>query len=259
MKFKTIILFIFFLGVSNMLNAQEEYNSMKKGINYLNQKNYAEAEVVFRKLIAKNDTLKEAYFNLGNALYEQKRAEEAREYYQKCTKLFKEKTDLAEIHHNIGNSYMQEKKWTEIIQAFKQALKNNPSDMDTKYNLAYAQKMLEKEKQQPQQKKPEEKQDQKQNQDKQEQDKKDQENKDKNQGEKDQGEKDQDKQDKNEANDKPKNGEEGQEKRQPEQMKLNKEEADRLLKAIEKEEQKLQDKKRQEAIQTNPRSTEKDW
>ena len=42
-------------------------------------------------------------------------------------------------------------------------------------------------------------------------------------------------------------------------MKLNKEEADRLLKAIEKEEQKLQDKKRQEAIQTNPRSTEKDW
>jgi len=254
---------LMFLGVLNFtVSAQENYKLIKEGTKLLEQKKYGEAEAAFRKVIQNNDTIKEAYYNLGNAVYAQGRFEEARTSYQKALPYFKDKIELAETHHNIGNTFMSEKKWEESIKSFKNALRNNPADMDTKYNLAYAQEMLKKQQQnqqkdQEQKKQPDEdKKDDKKDQDKKEdnkdgeKDKKDQEQKEK---DKKDSEKDPEKKgDNKDENAKPKDGE-----GQP--NKLSKEQTDRLLNAIEAQEQKLQDKKKQEEMTPVRIGTDKDW
>jgi len=66
----------------------------------------------------------------------------------------------AKAYHNLGNSYMQQKEWGKSVDAYKDALKINPSDQDTKYNLAYAKKHLIQQKQQQQKNKDQNKKDQ---------------------------------------------------------------------------------------------------
>ena len=101
---------------------------------------------------SRND-ISEAYFNLGNAIYEQQRFEEARESYEKALVFSKTKIEMAEVSYNIGNTFMAEKKWEDAIKYYKQSLRNNSKDLDAKYNLAYAQEMLAEEQQQQEQNK----------------------------------------------------------------------------------------------------------
>lgn len=261
-----IIAIFMFLGLLNFnVSAQENYKLIKEGTKLLEQKKYGEAEAAFRKVIKNNDTIKEAYYNLGNAVYAQKRYAEARESYTKALPFFKDKMEIAETHHNIGNTFMGEKKWEESIKSFKNALRNNPTDMDTKYNLAYAQEMLKKQQQDQQKNQPDDKKDQDKKDDKKDdkkednkdgdKDKKDQEQKEKDKKESDKkdSEKDPEKKgDNKDENAKPKDGE-----GQP--NKLSKEQTDRLLNAIEAQEQKLQDKKKQEEMTPVRIGTDKDW
>ena len=58
-----------------------------------------------------------------------------------------DKERLAAAYHNTGNALLSDKKIEESINAYKMALKNNPKDNDTRYNLAYAQMMLKKQQQ----------------------------------------------------------------------------------------------------------------
>tara|TARA_B110000908_G_C10239171_1_gene445105 strand:+ start:936 stop:1628 length:693 start_codon:yes stop_codon:yes gene_type:complete len=221
--------------------SQENYSNIKKGIKYFENKNYSEAEAKFRKVIENKDTVMEAYFNLGNAIYEQQRFEEARESYEKALVFSKTKIEMAEVSYNIGNTFMAEKKWEDAIKYYKQSLRNNSKDLDAKYNLAYAQEMLAEEQQQQEQNK--DKEDQKDG------DKKEEPKEEKSEDKKE--EKSEDKKDKGEE----KQDEEGK----PKPQKLTKEEAERLLRAIESQEQKLQDKKKQEDMVPVQINSDKDW
>lgn len=270
-KYIFILLFIAFGNFYSF--SQENYSNIKKGINFLEKKNYSEAEAKFRKVIENNDTVMQAYFNLGNAIYEQQRFEEARESYEKALVLSKTKLEKSEVSYNIGNTFMAEKKWEDAIKSYKSSLRNNSKDMDAKYNLAYAQKFLEKEQQQQQQDQDQD-QDKKDQEDKQDknQDKKDQENKDgdqedgdKKEDQEEKGDKEEDKKDESkdekdgDQDDKKEDGDEKEDKGQPKPQKLTKEEAERLLRAIESQEQKLQDKKKQEDMVPVQINSDKDW
>lgn len=123
--------------------AQEDYNLVREGNKYYKAKKFTEAEIAYRKGLEKNPKSFEAGYNLGNALFKQEKYAEALEQYQQIVAGSKEsKLKLASAFHNTGNSLLSQKKIAESIEAYKQALKLNPKDDDTRYNLAYAQHLL---------------------------------------------------------------------------------------------------------------------
>jgi tetratricopeptide (TPR) repeat protein len=155
----------------------------------------------------------------------------------------------SKVHHNIGNSYLKSQKFEESIKSYKEALKLNPNDEETKYNLSYALNMLKNNQDKQQQKNDQDKDDQKKNddknQDKKENDKNDQQKNDEN---KDKGE--QNKPDQNQTT-------QQDNLKQPQQNKISKEEAERILNAMKNNEQDLQKKLRKQ--KGTVVKTEKDW
>jgi Ca-activated chloride channel family protein len=219
--------------------AQSGKKYIRKGNELYQKQQYTDAEANYKKALQLNQQSDVGRYNLGNSLYLQKKFDDARTQYANSAKIAKDKATRSDANYNIGNTYMEGKKWEESIKSYKQALKLNPADEEARYNLAYAQAMLKKQQQggsgQSKDKENKEKKKEQQNQDK---------NKDKNQqNNQDQQDKEKEQQDK----DKP----------QSQPSKLDKEEAERLLQALNQEEKKLQDKMKKAKGQQVP--VEKDW
>jgi Ca-activated chloride channel family protein len=242
---QTVIIFLFLLQAS-LLFAQQEKRYIKKGNELYQQQQYKEAEASYRKSFGKKSRHIESNFNLGDALYKQKKFPEAAEKFNQIAESAKNnKAVVAQAYHNLGNSFLANKKLEEGIAAYKKSLINNPKDDATRYNLAYAQEMLKKQQQQD-----------KQNQDKNNKDKnnkdknKDQQNKDKNK-DKDKGDKDKQNQDPNQKDQK-----EGQ---KPQPDKLSKEDAERMLDALNNNEKQTQDKLKNKKFAGGKGRISKDW
>lgn len=125
--------------------AQKESNDVRTGNKLYKSSKFTEAEIAYRKGLVRNSKSFEANYNLGNALFKQKKYTEALEKYNNAVALQPaDKQKLAATFHNVGNSLLAEKKIEEGIKAYKMALKNNPKDDETRYNLAYAQMLLNK-------------------------------------------------------------------------------------------------------------------
>ena len=105
------------------------------------------------------------------ALYGQEKYEETVKHYEPLVDNSNDPETAAHVWHNIGNSLLEGQQYGPSIEAYKNSLRLNPSDMDTKYNLAYAQKKLQEQEQEQQD---QDQQDQDQNQDQQDQDQQDQ-------------------------------------------------------------------------------------
>jgi len=161
---RRLILFIFLITSCLTTYAQKESDDVRAGNRLYKSDKFTEAEIEYRKGLQKNPTSFEANYNLGNALFKQKKYADALEQFKNSTALqSKDKIKLAAALHNTGNALLSDQKIEESIAAYKGALKANPKDDETRYNLAYAQSMLKK---------------QQQNKDKNKDDKKDQEKKD---------------------------------------------------------------------------------
>jgi Ca-activated chloride channel homolog len=128
--------------------SQEESNDVRSGNKLYKSNKFVDAEVAYRKGLAKNNESFEASFNLGNALYKQKKYPDAVKQFLKASTLDKDKSKLASAYHNIGNSFFQSKEYGKSIDAYKMALKQKPEDNQTRYNLAVAQKYLKQQQQQ---------------------------------------------------------------------------------------------------------------
>ncbi len=220
---------------------------INQGNKLYEQKKYKEAAEDYQRALQKSPTNVPGIFNLGNTLYQQGQFDGARQVLDAATKVASNKTDKANAHYNIGNTYMQEKKWEDAINAYKNTLRNNPQDVDAKYNLSYAEEMLKKQQQQGGGKNNQQNKDQQKKQDKNQQDKnkQDQQKKDQQQQQQQQNNKDQQK--KEDQNQQP----------QSQPSKLSQQQADQLLNALQQEEKKLQDKKqKQKGI---PVQLQKDW
>ncbi|MGI9527064.1 MAG: tetratricopeptide repeat protein [Weeksellaceae bacterium] len=120
----------------------EEKQAVQEGNNYYLQKDYDKARASYEKAIAITPSSLKGNYNLGNTYYELGKFPEAVTHYQKAVKVAQERLDKANIYHNLGNAYMQGKKYKEAMQAFKNSLRNNPSDNQTRYNYALAKKLL---------------------------------------------------------------------------------------------------------------------
>jgi Ca-activated chloride channel homolog len=123
---------------------------VREGNTLHQQKEYAAAAVTYQKALEKSPTYYKAAHNLGNALAIQKNTKEALSQYELALKGAKTKKEKAASYHNIGNVYLQEKAYDKAIDAFKNSLRANPLDDETRYNLAHAKEMLQKQKEEEQ-------------------------------------------------------------------------------------------------------------
>ena len=181
---KTYITLLFLLVASCAFAQKTERDYLRSGNKLYNDSLFIKAEVDYRKALEINPKSTDAMFNLGNSLLMQQKAKEAMEQFESASKVEKDRDKLAQIYHNMGVILQSSKQYPQCIEAYKESLRNNPKDDETRYNLALAQKLL-KDQQQNQDQNQDKNQDQKQNQkddkkdqnkDQQEQDKKDQQN-----------------------------------------------------------------------------------
>jgi tetratricopeptide (TPR) repeat protein len=245
------ILLYSLLVIPFLAKAQEKEadKNLPQGNEAFVEKKYAEAEAEYRISEFKNQKKAIASYNLGNAIYRQNQANEAKYHFVKALSNAKNKVDKHRIYHNIGNILMKAKDYSGAVEAYKNALRNNPGDDETRYNYALAKKFLKdnppKKNDDKSKDKKNQKEDQKKNKDQQENKDKD---KDKNKDQKDQNNKNQNK-------DKDQNGN----KPQPQPGGVSKQRLQNLLDAVNNEEKKVQDKVNKQKVRANPEKAEKDW
>ena len=230
---KFYILSLLLVASAGQVLAQQKTDRdyLRSGNKLYNDSLFIKAEVDYRKSLEINPKSTDAMFNLANALLMQQKAQEAMEQYQSVSKIEKDKEKLAQIYHNMGVMLQSAKQLPQCIEAYKESLRNNPKDDETRYNLALAQKQL-KDQQQNQQNQDQQQQQQEQKEDKQDQNKDQQE-----QDQKDQQQNPQQQQNKNE---------------------MSKENAQQLLNAVMQDEKNVQDKVKKQ-IQIQGKKLEKDW
>lgn len=230
MKKSTLI--ILFLTLLIQAFGQNERGMLRQGNKLFEDKKFNDAEIEYRKAIEKAaQTSVKGSYNLGNALYRQEKYEEAVNSMSTANALIKsdDPTLKAKALHNLGNALLKADKLPESIDAYKQSLRLNPADNDTRYNLAYAMRKQQQQQQQQQQS----------GDNKEDKDKKDDKNQDQNQ----QSQPSQDQPD----------------KEQQQKPQISKQDAERMLQALKNDEQKTLDKVNRQKVKASNVNVEKDW
>lgn len=247
-----------------MLWAQAERKYIRDGNALYASGKYKEAAEKYAEAMRIKKDYLAAYLNQGNALYQQDSLDAAIKQFELAASLSTDKDLKAKAYHNLGNAYLKAGKYEESIEAYKNALRNNPNDPDTRYNLAYAQSKLQNQPPQDQdkeeQKKDQEKDNDKDNKsgDSQDQQKNDQQKDDK--GKKNENPKDPKDGDKGDPNDAEKSKDEQDEKNmQPRPGQISKADLEKLLEALKNEEMKLQQKLLRKDTPNEQNNIEKDW
>lgn len=149
---RRLLLIIFMLSALSLSGyAQKEVRSqVRKGNKQFAKEKYSEAEIEYRKALELNPNDPETNYNLANTLYRTERGEEAGKIYQELMKEIKlmPKERAADLAHNAGNLAMKAKDYQSAIEMYKESLRRRPTDEETRYNLALAQKLLEQQQQQ---------------------------------------------------------------------------------------------------------------
>jgi tetratricopeptide (TPR) repeat protein len=245
------------------LSAQNERKVIRQGVKAYENGDFSEAEVQFRKAGDLNKESFEAGFNTGAAMYGQEKYEETVKQYETVADQSEDPETLAKVWHNIGNSLLEAGQYEPSIEAFKHSLRNNPADLDTKYNLAYARQKLQ-EQQQQQQNQDQENQDQQdqENQDQQQQQNQDQENQDQenqDQQNQDQEQQNQEQQDQENQDQEQQPQEQQEQEQQARPLEISKEDAERMLNAIQQQEKDVKEKVDKKKAAAAKVKTEKDW
>ena len=84
------------------------------------------------------------------ALYKQQKWNDSRNEYRKIVQASSDSLRAAHAWHNLGNISFQEKNYAQSIEEYKNALRRNPKDDETRYNLRLAQLLLKKQQQEQQ-------------------------------------------------------------------------------------------------------------
>jgi Ca-activated chloride channel homolog len=213
--------------------SQADRKLIREGNRDYSKEKYSESEISYRKAIDKNKESADAVFNTGDALYRQKKFEDAGKQFMQNHDMNDGKRKKSASLYNLGNSLLMANKVQESIDAYKGSLKLDPDNKETKYNLAYAQDLLKKQQQEQQQQQQNNK------------DKQDQENQKQDQNKNDQNKDQQDKRD--------------QQQQQQQKQGISKEDAERLLNALANDEKNIQEKVKLAKAQKARVRTTKNW
>lgn len=210
----------FFSSLSSF--AQEEKFLVNQGNDAYNDGDYIQAQEKYDEALAIDPNISLAEYNTGDVLYKEQKFAEAIEKYKTLTETLEDDELRSKAYHNLGNSYLEAQQYDQSVKALKNSLKLNPSDEDTRYNLAYA---MDKLKQQQEQQKQDQNKDQNKDQDK-------------------------DKQDQNKDQ---------QDQQQPQPNQMSKEDAERMLDALNNDEKQVQKKMKKKKGKGANEKIEKDW
>lgn len=284
MKRISTLLLLFIFAFSTFVSAQSERKITRKGNTQYETGDFVEAEVNYKKAIEKNANLLEAQFNLGDALAKQERFEEAIASFDLVSATSEDKELKANALHNKGNVLLQQQDLEGAVESYKDALRINPKDHQTRYNYAYAKNALEQQQQQEQEQEQNEENQDENNEDKdenqenndkgdqkdedsenQDQEKSEEENEENKEEQQDEGENKEDESEQEQQDKGQTDGEDSEEEKQEEQQQkpkenqMSPEEAQRLLDALKQEENKVQAKMKKHKIKGAKVKIEKDW
>jgi len=218
------------------MNAQSVRSLVNGGNDLYKDQKYTDAEVNYRKALEKEPALVQGHFNLGNALHQEGKFDEAIKEYGEAIQRAEQKDTKAYAYYNIGNSLVKGQKYDDAVKSYIESLKIDPNDPAAKYNLSYALEKLRRQQQQQQQNKDQKNQDKNKQQDKQKQDQQKQQNQ---------------KQDKQKQQPQP------QQQQAARQKQMSKADAERILDVLKNNEKDVQKKLRtRQAVRAK---TDKDW
>ena len=208
----------------SVMAQKTERDNLRKGNRQYHDSAFVDAEVSYRKALEANPTSAMSRYNLGNALLFQNNPQEALKEYEATSKIEHDKNKLAQVYHNTGVIHQGAQQYQQAIEAYKESLRNNPNDHETRYNLALCQKLLKDQQQQGSgNDQDQQQQEQQQEQQQQQQDQQDQ-----------------------------------QQQQQEDQSQMSQENAEQLLRAAMQDEKDVQDKVKKQQV-LKGRKLEKDW
>ena len=220
------IMTVMAIGVS----AQSDRQYIRNGNRLYRQQNFPKAEAEYRKALTQNHTNVQAAYNLGCALMQQQKDSAAIVQFENAGKAETSKLRKSMCYHNIGVICQKHRMFAEAIEAYKESLRNNPSDNETRYNLELCRRQLKN----------------------QQKDGGGNNNKEKEDKNKDQQKQQSEKQDKNKNDDK-------QKQQQNQQQKMSKENAEQMLNAAMQEEKATQQKMKSKMQQQQSRKLQNNW
>lgn len=228
-SFRYILVVSMLLSVALTASAQVDRHDVRAGNRKFRKDNWKEADISYRKALVKDSTSVAANYNLANTLYRQENYEEAEKLMKKIGDNASASANAADYWYNTGDIAIAKKDWQGAVNAFKEALLKNPSDMDAKENYIYAKKMLE--------------------------------NQQKNGGGKGDGQnKDQDQNQNQNQNQNNGQGNGSQQPQQGQEGKISPQQAQQMLRAIQAKEKETQDKvNKEKADALKSRQKEKNW
>lgn len=221
MRLVIFIFLSFFFVESNMAQQKQLRSSLRSGNRFYHQENLKNAESEYRKAYEIDSLNTQVLYNLGTDLLMQRDLQQANELLSRASNsaLSKNKLKGTKIFHNLGVTYQSAQQYQKAIESYKQALRYNPNDEETRYNLVLCQKLLKNQ----QQKKNQQQQEQ--------QDKKDQ---------------------------KEEKKEQEKQEQQP-QNQMSQENTKQLLEAVKQEERNVKERMNQQKVQPKSRRKSKDW
>ena len=248
-----IVLFLM-IATSTSAFAQNERKFVRRGnkifleavkdTTRLDTARFSQAQKEYMKALELRPENEQWDFTLADALYKQMQFQDAERKFEELAKKLETPEEQARALHNKGNSQLMQQRIDDSIESYKEALRRNPNDLDTKYNLAYAQMLKKQQEQEQQQQQQQQDQNQQQNQDQQNQDQQQSQNKQDQQQNQDQQQLQQDQ----------------QQQQQQQQTKISKQDAEQLLQALQNDERKIQEKvKKEQAEKTRSTRSEKEW
>lgn len=230
LRYLLLMLMVAVCGQS--VSAQNDRQCIRNGNRFYRQQNYAKAETEYRKALSKNDQNVQAMYNLGCALMMQQKDSAAIVQLENAGKMTTAKKRKSMAYHNIGVICQNHQMYAQAIEAYKESLRNNPSDNETRYNLALCKRLLKNQKQNGGNN-----------------NKNNKNNKDKKNDKNKQQQQNKNKQDKQKQN----------EKQQQPREQMSKENAEQLLNAAIQEEKATQQRMKQQQQQPSRRRLQKNW
>lgn len=246
------------VGLASTAQTMTEKDYIRSGNRHYADSLFEKAEVDYRKALELNPSSTIALYNLGNALMGQiaqnpSKGGEALSQYTTAAKFETDKTRLAQIYHNIGVLMYAAQKYGESVAAYKESLRNNPTDHETRYNLAKAMHM-NKQQQQDQQQQEQQQDEQQEQQQEQQQQQQQQQQQNQQQQQQEQQNQEQQQQDQQQQNQ-----DQQQQEAQQNDEQISKENAEQILNALMQDEKELQEKQQKMIQQQQGKILDKDW
>lgn len=250
LRFKILAIAALLLVSFAEVQAQTDRNLIRQGNRAFRGQKWAASETQYRKAISKNGKNPQAIYNLGCALLMQQKDSAAMVQFEHAAKLEPNKLRRAKSYHNMGVVMQQHREYAQAIGCYENALRCNPSDNETRYNLALCKKLLKNQQQNKnQQNKNDKNKDKKKDKNKQNQDKN------KNDQDKNKNDQNKDKQDK----DKNKNNNNNNQRNKQNQDKMSRYNAEQLLQAAVQQEKATKQKLQKAMSQPRRKAYDKNW